>query len=1006
MSKKNEEYMSAEELRNRLYHSLRDKGLVNSMKSQLRTNLVSELKKSVNGKLSIEDLEVPESGSLIHRASNSLVADHLHSCKYDYTYSVFLPECGIDKAKMLSNEDILQLLKISPQSRLFKKMTINHPGQSRKGFLWQLLSELCALHSQSSLSAGTQTDLIKVATVSTLDEKMNVLDDLFSSRREEQYRTGATALEDRLLKFQRQLEERFKTELKLEVSRVKDDEVARIRLEEKENFRRELDKARKELERTYQAKFDALVVRERNATERLQREQEMQEKEIYNQRQSILEEIEAVRQREGAIKRETEVFSREKNLDKDRLKALEQDLRRREQEISRKEREFDQRLENEMTKFKVEYQAKFLDRTQNIEIREATLRENEKRVSEDQNKIESLKEDLRDKSARVNELETLLQEARHKEVNATKHNEFLNAKLRDMADYAAIKDQNITFRTELENLKTRMAEIMQLNERERIRQEELLRELRRPTAISEYVDREESSRHDRSPYDRHRPRSARRYDDIADRDDRLLRQFEAQTLQMKEMGQELVDVKQTLEYTQKALHNEVYRKPQDADTSRLVSFNVSRRSKVTAVSDDSDYELSQRGRRKARRSKTPPTVDRDDVYNDVDLDDFSAPKISTDFTTDGDESSNHSADIIADTKYRLKSLEKEAQNLEKAYIDFHYQLTNPASIPDPTRHSFRKSQSERSASKGHHMPSPAASPISNARPLSSTPYHQAKTTSAEDGDVSTDSLTELKGSSSHSRKKQSSQEGVPKFSLSDVSDDEMNSQGGERVEKPRPITVDDLEARPGSPSIMVVQADPSSDGGNSPKENVSIPPSSSQRETREGTLPPLSRLPPMSVEPETREVTQPPPSRLPPMSLDTEWKTPALDDAWKTEEQARIEKEREQEAWEEEQRKKEEERKKKEQEAWEREQKALEQLQSGQDKQADDRADAADEKSDKSDQIDPVMKKYMELVQQQKSEPKPQRQESERTASQLDDDVSLTEEVKSDSDKESDDFNW
>lgn len=54
-------------------------------------------------------------------------------------------------------------------------------------------------------------------------------------------------------------------------------------------------------------------------------------------------------------------------------------------------------------------------------------------------------------------------------------------------------------------------------------------------------------------------------------------------------------------------------------------------------------------------------VDRDDVYNDIDLEDFSAPKVSTDFTTDGEESSNQSADIIADTKYRLKSLEKEAQ---------------------------------------------------------------------------------------------------------------------------------------------------------------------------------------------------------------------------------------------------------------------------------------------------------------------------------------------------------
>lgn len=37
------------------------------------------------------------------------------------------------------------------------------------------------------------------------------------------------------------------------------------------------------------------------------------------------------------------------------------------------------------------------------------LTENEKRVSEDQNKIDSLKEELRDKSARVNELEVKIQ---------------------------------------------------------------------------------------------------------------------------------------------------------------------------------------------------------------------------------------------------------------------------------------------------------------------------------------------------------------------------------------------------------------------------------------------------------------------------------------------------------------------------------------------------------------------------------------------------------------------
>lgn len=106
-----------------------------------------------------------------------------------------------------------------------------------------------------------------------------------------------------------------------------------------------------------------------------------------------------------------------------------------------------------------------------------------------------------------------------------------------------------------------------------------------------------------------------------------------------------------------------------------MSFNTSRRSKGAAVSDnDSDLELSHKGRRRSRRSRTPPGVDRDDVYNDVDLDDFSAPRISAEFTTDGDESSNHSASIIADTKYRLKSLEKEAQVCIAKWHELHHSI--------------------------------------------------------------------------------------------------------------------------------------------------------------------------------------------------------------------------------------------------------------------------------------------------------------------------------------------
>ena len=105
---------------------------------------------------------------------------------------------------------------------------------------------------------------------------------------------------------------------------------------------------------------------------------------------------------------------------------------------------------------------------------------------------------------------------------------------------------------------------------------------------------------------------------------------------------------------------------------RLVSFNLSHRSAARTgglSDDDTDLDLSV-GRRKGRRSRTPIKAkgyDGNDVYNDISIDESSAPKISTDFTTDG-EDSNQSAEVIAETKYRLKSLEKEAQVCKHAVL--------------------------------------------------------------------------------------------------------------------------------------------------------------------------------------------------------------------------------------------------------------------------------------------------------------------------------------------------
>ena len=46
-------------------------------------------------------------------------------------------------------------------------------------------------------------------------------------------------------------------------------------MEEKENFHREFDKLKQELERTYEMKAKALMDREKNAIDRLQKQQEV-----------------------------------------------------------------------------------------------------------------------------------------------------------------------------------------------------------------------------------------------------------------------------------------------------------------------------------------------------------------------------------------------------------------------------------------------------------------------------------------------------------------------------------------------------------------------------------------------------------------------------------------------------------------------------------------------------------------------------------------------------------
>lgn len=55
----------------------------------------------------------------------------------------------------------------------------------------------------------------------------------------------------------------------------KEVEIAKVRMEEKRKFHQEFDKLKQELERNYEMKAKALMEREKNAIDRLQKQQEV-----------------------------------------------------------------------------------------------------------------------------------------------------------------------------------------------------------------------------------------------------------------------------------------------------------------------------------------------------------------------------------------------------------------------------------------------------------------------------------------------------------------------------------------------------------------------------------------------------------------------------------------------------------------------------------------------------------------------------------------------------------
>ncbi|XP_062907093.1 centriole and centriolar satellite protein ofd1 isoform X3 [Mobula hypostoma] len=453
--------ITSEELRRRLYQTFKNRGVLDSLKSQLRNQLVHELTRpDLNGHfLSCgrrHQHPSTDEPSLLILAANSIVADHLSRAGYEYSLSVFYPECGLEKEKVFTARDLLQIMKINSTSDLYKSIISNLQKDHQKGFLIEFLKELTDHHlTRDFRNAEVQTNSIPQYKESIVD-KLQMIDEQYAafqpvSMREDFWET-------KLLKYRKQIEEQLHTELQQKLQHFKDVELAKIQIQEKELSRKIIEDQRSKLDKMYQLKVEALIAREKNAIERLQKQQEVEEKEIYMQRQSLLKDIESLRNREIELEQRFEAFELAQNLHEQKNKSVQDNLQRRELAVKNIEETYEQKLKNELCKYQLELQEDYRKRTEKVAVNEKRIEAEAARLHEESLIIHSIKEELQQTRAQAMKLEVELNEAKGQICLLMKQNELLNEKLKDTADYASLKTVNVQFQTEIKLLRKQLDE--------------------------------------------------------------------------------------------------------------------------------------------------------------------------------------------------------------------------------------------------------------------------------------------------------------------------------------------------------------------------------------------------------------------------------------------------------------------------------------------------------------------------------------------------------------------
>ncbi|XP_070459815.1 centriole and centriolar satellite protein OFD1 isoform X8 [Equus przewalskii] len=654
--------LSQDELRKKLYQTFKDRGILDTLKTQLRNQLIHELMHPVlSGELKPQSISV-EGSTLLVGASNSLVVDHLRRCGYEYSLSVFFPESGLAKEQIFTMQDLLQLININPESSLYKSLISGFDKENQKGFLMQFLKELAEYHqAKESCDAGTQTSST-FPSKDSLAEKLQVIDDQFADAYPQ--RPTLECLEIKLNEYKREIEQQLRAEMCQKLKYFKDTEIAKVKMEEKRKSKKEVAEFWNKFDRACQAKSEALISREKMTLERIQQHQETETREIYAQRQLLLKDIDLLRGREAELKQRIEAFELAQRLQEEKNKSVTDALRRRELNIKSIEETYDQKLKSELLKYQLELKDDYISRTNRLIEDERKNKEKALHLQEELIAVNSKKEELNHSVNRVKELELALESMKAQSLAITKQNHLLNEKVKEMSDYSLLKEEKLELQAQNKLLKQQLEESRNENLH-------LLNRIAQPSPElvifqKELKKVENAIAFEHKEFESHKQTLQRQLHSEIEHSTRLKAQILDYDATVRRLTTQVAELKLQLKQTQTALENEVYRNLKPS----LIRHSIGGLMLPHGDDINGDFLKNPLQQEKLMAGTVTPRIP-------------SYPTASMDGS-----SPDSDLEFVANTKARVKELEQEAERLERAFRDYHHKLSrhsvkSPLPAPSP-----------------------------------------------------------------------------------------------------------------------------------------------------------------------------------------------------------------------------------------------------------------------------------------------------------------------------------